>query len=694
MIEPFRYAKKRKDFERPAAFEDSDLKHLGGSVSDESLAKYYTHKNPNYLVLDNIPTLSTHEVNTERVVTATRNMKHEEGGWPREVDYNEEHETNKWRTRKLKDELFATAVKELHNYTDKSIKQNNQINVFEEYFLGEKVDHSTETLSAKTLMLFKDPCEIKRGISKIAWCPDGPGNKIAVAYSINRFQKMPERMPMQSYIWDMNAPNTACKTLIGSSPLCSIAFNNKYTDYVVGGCYNGLMAVWDLREKDQPIWQTEVEKSHYEPVFDVYWLHGKSGSEFVSCSSDGRMMWWDFRKEGEPYDYCTITDGVGGDEEKILGGTALEYNPDAGATKFLCGTEQGYAVLANKKPQKSPEISHRYGVEAGKHGGPIYNLQRNPEESKCFLTVGDWCAKVWSEEIPTPIMTTRCHDTYLTDGCWSPTRPGVFVLSQMDGWLHVWDYYYRQNEIAFSHKVSDKVLTNVTIQNQPNAGKYGSLVGVGDSEGTVTLIELCDSLSTLQSNEKTAIKNMFEREYTREKNLRAAKRQAEGKKTAKKDDVKENGVNDKLQEELRKLEEAFFEKVGVDESEKHTNGNGKQREPTPPRQEETVQEVPPQEPVQEVASQDPVQEASQEPAEETPQEPLQEAPQEPAEETPQDPVQETPQEPAEETPQEPAEETPQDPVQETPQEPPQEAPQEPAEEAPQEEAKNGEVAES
>eukprot|EP00960_Hanusia_phi_P057993 763736-Hanusia_phi.AAC.2 len=30
-------------------------------------------------------------------------------------------------------------------------------------------------------------------------------------------------------------------------------------------------------------------------------------------------------------------------------------------------------------------------------------------------------------------MTTKYHASYLTDGCWSPTRPGVFFTTKMDG---------------------------------------------------------------------------------------------------------------------------------------------------------------------------------------------------------------------------------------------------------------------
>jgi dynein intermediate chain 2, axonemal len=80
--------------------------------------------------------------------------------------------------------------------------------------------------------------------------------------------------------------------------------------------------------------------------------------------------------------------------------------------------------------------------------------QRNPSHSKFFMTVGDWSAKVWSEDGKSPIMNTRYAPSYLTAGTWSPTRPGVFYTTRMDGVVDVWDYYHRQNAVAYSHKVS------------------------------------------------------------------------------------------------------------------------------------------------------------------------------------------------------------------------------------------------
>ena len=52
----------------------------------------------------------------------------------------------------------------------------------------------------------------------------------------------------------------------------------------------------------------------------------------------------------------------------------------------------------------------------------------------------------------------------------------------------------------------------------------GSHIGVGSKDGTVTLLELSNSLYTLQRNEKALVTAMFERETRREKILEARHR--------------------------------------------------------------------------------------------------------------------------------------------------------------------------
>jgi dynein intermediate chain 2, axonemal len=135
---------------------------------------------------------------------------------------------------------------------------------------------------------------------------------------------------------------------------------------------------------------------------------------------------------------------------------------------------------------KKAEVQGRWGDESGKHHGPIYSMYRNPIHLKYFLSVGDWSAKIWSEELKIPIMQTRYHNSYLTDGCWSKTRAGLFFLTRMDGFLDVWDFFYRQNEVAYSQKISDSVLTS--IQTEQN------MVALGDAEGTTHILQLCPAL--------------------------------------------------------------------------------------------------------------------------------------------------------------------------------------------------------
>ena len=82
--------------------------------------------------------------------------------------------------------------------------------------------------------------------------------------------------------------------------------------------------------------------------------------------------------------------------------------------------------LRNKKSNGGVSV---YDQLAGRHHSAIYSVQRNPVHPKFFMTVGDWCAKIWSEDVKTPMMSTRYRPP-TTAGCWSPTRPGVFFTTR------------------------------------------------------------------------------------------------------------------------------------------------------------------------------------------------------------------------------------------------------------------------
>ena len=243
---------------------------------------------------------------------------------------------------------------------DTSVKQNNTIDIYEEYFAGAVAEHASEKATAKGLAVFRDPNAVKRSATNINWHPEG--SRIAVAYSVLNFQDdriMSQRLPMKSYVWDITNPNTPDAELVPSSPLVCLRFNPKLTDTLVGGCYNGLISFFDLRTPGGPTEESVIENSHHDPVYDVFWLSSKTNTMCASVSTDGQMLWWDVRRLGEPTDRLSLEDGT-----RILGGSSMEYNSEAGPTKCVrapaaAPRRPGAVVLSGRTALRSGTSSAR-----------------------------------------------------------------------------------------------------------------------------------------------------------------------------------------------------------------------------------------------------------------------------------------------------------------------------------------------
>ena len=82
-------------------------------------------------------------------------MQHTEGGWAAGIDFTDDNVKLKILKRKWKITEFPDSVKTLSDAAEKCIKANNIIDIFEEYFEGEKSEHHVEKLNTKTLSLFK-----------------------------------------------------------------------------------------------------------------------------------------------------------------------------------------------------------------------------------------------------------------------------------------------------------------------------------------------------------------------------------------------------------------------------------------------------------------------------------------------------------------------------------------------------------
>ena len=469
----------------------------------------------------------------------------------------------RYRKKAEKDDEYIKQIKALGDACEGDIKQNYAIDIYQEYFAGEYADHSSEPPSAKTLSVFKDPSEIKRTVANISWYPDG-GKKIAVAFAILQFQDPRiDKASDLSYIWDVNNPNTPETSLAPPSPLVCLEYNPKDPNLLVGGSYNGLVSAFDTRTGDGPKETSIIEKSHRDPVYKIAWLQGKTPFECASTSTDGQVLWWDIRRLGEPSEMLVLQPpppqekggGPPAAMPAVMGGVSMEYSAAGGPSKFLVGTEQGKIVSCSRKG-KTP--ADKIGTIYEGHCGPVYGMQRNPFFPKYFLTVGDWTVRLWNEELRAPIMTSKFFSNYVLDCAWSPTRPGVFCTTKMDGTLDVWDYFYKQNDPTLSLQVDGDGLQRVRMQDN------GSLLATGSVDGSVYMLELCEGLATMQSNEKNSVMQMLERESKREKNLEARAKELKQKENKAKEAAAGEGVEKTPWEEsVKALEEEFWAQIGT-----------------------------------------------------------------------------------------------------------------------------------
>ena len=159
-------------------------------------------------------------------------MNHFEGGWPKDINPQENDQTMRFRKKIEKDDNYINTVlglctvmtrpfvclpfilqdytlffiyinlKNLFQSMEQCIRQNNAIDIYEDYFEVQDDSTQCERPEAKTVHVFRDPTptHYKRPISSISWCPDG-GSKIAIAYCNLEFQATHPDATKESYVF-------------------------------------------------------------------------------------------------------------------------------------------------------------------------------------------------------------------------------------------------------------------------------------------------------------------------------------------------------------------------------------------------------------------------------------------------------------------------------------------------------------
>ena len=118
------YTRKRADFGKQCNFTDRAAEIHAEIPPDPALSEKFILRNPISRGIQHTNEMSEHEVNTERVLSEVRGINHTEGGWPKDVNYNEPEQVQRYRKKIEKDELYASTLHALANVNEIRIIHN------------------------------------------------------------------------------------------------------------------------------------------------------------------------------------------------------------------------------------------------------------------------------------------------------------------------------------------------------------------------------------------------------------------------------------------------------------------------------------------------------------------------------------------------------------------------------------------
>jgi dynein intermediate chain 2 len=597
-MRPYVYSRARRQFGVHRTFSQTQPQVVCDIKPDPSLASNWVDRAICHRGVQIAPAMSEHEVNTQRVTLTSTGVLHTEGGWPKEIDATDKEHTSRFKKKIERDPKYLSALRQIVAPVEAVVRQNNALDITERYFppgssLSQEGASDPSALSLKVLTVLRDPQVLRRWARSVAWGPDvgGRSRKLAVCYSTMRFQHELELqrqfagrgaaiVSTSSFVWDVESPGAPDVELTSPSSITCLQYSPKDSHILVGGCYNGLVSCWDARVGGAPSMSSVIEASHSDPVSAVTFTKSKSGTELMTVSTDGQVLWWDVRKLAEPVERLTMTlppwaaDGTTGkktsapvhltpeQEERCkcpLGLSSLAYDANAGLHKFVIGAENGLAFSCNRKAKTPADVVTNV---FGAHHGPVASVMRSPFFPKVFLTAGDWSVKVWTEDARNPILASAYASSHLTCGAWSPSRPGVFCTTRRDGYLDIWDLYHKTSSPSSSLKVCDSPL-RCAVWDPAGATTAGRLLACGAEDGSVTIVEAGAGLYVAQPQEKAGVAQLLERETQRERSLEARLRERKARRAASHRPAKGAGEDaltapDAL---LHAVEESFFAAV-------------------------------------------------------------------------------------------------------------------------------------
>nr|XP_034180598.1 dynein intermediate chain 3, ciliary-like isoform X3 [Osmia lignaria] len=498
----YSYIKPRYQFGKQCVFEHYDRIAEEAILPDPKFLDNYILRLNNNCHVQKSVQLAVHEVQTKVKLVCNTGTFHTEGGWPKEINVNDNEAVYRYRRRIERHNSWAPCLKKLVPPMEHCVLQNGAVNIHEEYFDDLIPTSIAKHYNIKNRNSYTDPQVIKRPIRHLSWCASG-SNRLAAAYSFTEFEEHSADVSPESYIWDIENSSKPYCTLKSSSPLVTIEFNPRDPVVLVAGLLSGQVCCWDIRTSGTPIHTSHPYYSHRFPVSQALWIPSKVNTEFFSASTDGAVLWWDTRFPRKPSDILVMDlySPSRADIVKAIGVTALQYEQTI-SSRFLAGMQNGMIINVNKRNlNRIEKLASKFMC----YTGPVVSIDRNPAVVKNFLTIGDRSAKVWADDTKEGCFLRTREDEDLSGGCWSKSRCSVFYVINTRGELKAYDILAGIRTPLTSIHVCQNKLTSLSIESN------GTLIGVGNHNGNIYLLQCSEDLTVFSKDERNRLSNYLDR---------------------------------------------------------------------------------------------------------------------------------------------------------------------------------------
>ncbi|ETO35670.1 hypothetical protein RFI_01392 [Reticulomyxa filosa] len=308
---------------------------------------------------------------------------------------------------------------------ERVVGQNSDQNSYHEfkYYKEEDLRERANVYYLLHLWTFKYHACSDKMITSLDWNSQYH-DLFAVGYGSYNFHKQTHGMVC---VYSLKSTRHPVRAIRVESGVMCLHFHPKHSSLLCVGAYDGGVAVYDIRNRDDtPIYSSEIPQLyHSDPVWDVRW-HAEQAdqpSNFYSISSDGVLKNW-LMSKNELNNQIVMEMKQIIDENRdikdeeltvccLASCSCFDFNPNMKHI-FLVGTEDGGIYQCNKAFKDGYVRVYQVwtlfhilqclflsfiGLFMYGHTMNVYAVRWNPFHPKTFLSASaDWTVKLWDSD--------------------------------------------------------------------------------------------------------------------------------------------------------------------------------------------------------------------------------------------------------------------------------------------------------